>query len=97
MDEPRKGAYENVYMQEMFDAVGKAQDHRQKGMGELQKIGKSSKTASKLVKFLVAVTVLAILGASVYLAVAEPRYTFVVGAFLGIFALFAIIVSFLRR
>lgn len=97
MDEPRKGAYENVYMQEMFDAVGKAQDHRQKGMGELQKIGKSSKTASVFVKILVVLAVLAILGGCVYLVVAEPRYAFVVGAFLAVFALFAIIVSFLRR
>ncbi len=97
MSEPKKGAYENVYMQEMFDAVGKSEAHREKGRENLKKIGQSSKGASKVVRFLVVLTFLILVGLGVALAVAEPQYTYVVGGFLGVFALFAIIVGFLRR
>lgn len=97
MDESKKGAYDNVYMQEMLEAVNKAPEHRQKGMGELQKIGKSAKGASRVVRFFLLVAFLVALGLGVWLAVAEPQYTYVVGGFLGVFALFCVIVSFLRR
>lgn len=97
MSEPKKGAYENVYMQEMLAEVDRTQGHREKKLQNLQKIGKSSKTASKLVRFLVTLGVLAVIGAAVYLIVAEPKYAYVVGAFLGIFLFFCIIVGFMRR
>jgi hypothetical protein len=97
LSDPKKGAYENVYMQEMLAEVDKTQGHREKKQQALQKIGKSSKSASVFVRFMVAVVVLAIIGAGVYLIVAEPKYATVVGAFLGVFVFFCIIVAFMRR
>lgn len=97
LDESKKGAYDNVYMQEMLDAVSKQEGHRDKGLKQISKIGQKSKGASVMLRIILILTFLGLLAGGVWLAAAEPQYTYVIGGFLAMFALFGFIVGFLRH
>ncbi|MEW6278527.1 MAG: hypothetical protein AB1758_07905 [Candidatus Eremiobacterota bacterium] len=97
MSETKKGAYDNVFMQEMLQEVEKQEGHQQKSRKELGKIGKTQKTSNALLRIVVILVLMAALGGLGWLATVEPQYTPILGGFGALFVIFGASILFFKR